>query len=361
MVLNTFFELLQFSIGTRPAPESLPASREEWEELFAVTGSHNLLSVTFPAIDKLHDSVEIPLGVYSRWAMVAEKVQAKNKAHLACCRQLYERFAANGYRTCILKGQGVSAYYPHPELRQNGDIDIWVEGDRKKLVDFLRRRFKVDHIVYHHCEARIIKGINVEVHFTPSWMNEPFANRRLQRYFGEVAQRQFENFDDGLGFCVPTLRFQAVHLLIHIYRHVLDEGVGLRQLLDYCYVLEKLQAPDREAVVSDLKRLHLDRFGAGLMAVLKTVFAIDDAMLLFEPDMRQGEFLVEEIMVSGNFGRYDERNRHKVDESRFAHARRKMSRASRYLKYYPSEVLGIPVFMIKHYFWRLFNGYLKKN
>ena len=94
------------------------------------------------------------------------------------------------------------------------------------------------------------------------------------------------------------------------------------------------------------------------MYVLKKVFDLPDGWMLFAPDTRQGEFLLEEIMISGNFGRYDERNAHPAGETRVMHAKRKITRSLRYLSYYPGEVLGMPVFLVYHYVWRLFNGYL---
>lgn len=359
--MNAFFELLQYSLGTRTDIPSLPSDRDGWEELFKAMGQHNLLGVTFPVIDDLHDEVEIPLGVYSRWAMMAEKIQQKNVRHKEACKFLYGKFLSNGFRSCILKGQAAAALYPRPELRQCGDVDIWLEGDRKKVVNFLRERFPVKKIVYHHCDVQILKGISVEVHFTPSWMNAPLRNRRLQKYFRETSSGQFSNLDEALGFNIPTLRFDAVYMLIHIYRHVLDEGIGLRQLLDYYYVLKAIPSSGKKAVLDDLKDLGLTRFAAGVMYVLREVFAIGDPYLLMEPDMSMGKFLLDEILVSGNFGRFDPRNAHEKGESIARHSKRKITRALRYLRFFPGEVLFMPFFMLWQYLWRRRNNYLYKG
>lgn len=356
---NRLFDFLQLALGLKKERECLPQSRDEWDMLFNVAAQHNLVAVTFPLIDELHDEELVPLGIYSRWAMMAEKVQEKNANMNKVCVKLFNLFKDNGMRSCVLKGQGAAALYPHPELRQCGDIDIWVDADRNTTLDFLRSHGGTGKVFYHHCEPHMVKGISTEVHFLPSWMNAPIANRRLQKYFRRVAPAQFENYNPDLGFCVPTLQFQAVHMLIHIYRHVLDEGVGLRQLMDYYYVLKALTPEDRVKVLRDLDELKMKIFAAGIMYVLKMVFGIEDRLLLCEPDSRQGAFLLDEIMISGNFGRYDIRNKHEKNERRVMHAKRKITRSLRYLKYYPTEVIGIPYFMIKHYFWRLFKGYLQ--
>lgn len=356
--MNSFFELIQVAIGVRDHLTQIPHDRPEWDELFRVCGKHNLVAFTFPVIDALHDEVEVPLGVYSRWAMMAEKVKQKNRRLNEGCKSLSESFAKSGFRSCILKGQGVASLYPDPSLRHCGDIDIWLEGKRDRIVDLCRERFKVKTIVYHHVDLYSVNGINVEVHSTPSWMNSPFANHRLQRYFSSCADAQFSNYDDNLGFCLPTNVFNAVYLLIHIYRHVLDEGIGLRQLLDYYYTLKALTPVEREAAIADIKHLGLNKFASGVMSLLAKVFSAPSELLLFPPDDKQGAFLLEEIMKSGNFGHFDERNAHPEDETRLMHAKRKMSRSMRYLVYYPEEVLSIPFFMVWHQAWRKIKGYI---
>ena len=359
--MNSFFELLQAASGNRDTLSVIPDSREEWEDLFMLAGRHNLLAYTFPVIDRLHDEVDVPLGVYSRWAMMAEKIASRNAFHKEACANLYKGFIDSGFRSCILKGQAAAVLYPDPALRQGGDIDIWVEGDRHAVVDFLRSRFELHKIVYHHCDVKMIKGVGVEVHFTPSWMNAPCANRRLQRWFLEQGDTQFANFDESLGFCVPTLEFDAVYMLIHIFRHVLEEGIGLRQLLDYYYVLVHLDDTGRQAALKHLHHLRMDGFAAAVMYVLKGVFRLDEKFFLCPPDEREGAFLLEEIMISGNFGKYDSRNAHEKGEGLLGHGKRKFSRGLRYLMHYPSEVLCMPLFMSWQYFWRRKNGFLYKG
>ena len=359
--MNTFFELIQVAIGSRDRLSAPPESRDEWEDLFKTTGEHNLLGITFPVVDQLHDEVDVPLGVYSRWAMVAEKTIRKNNAHREACKALYQTFLEAGFRSCILKGQAAGALYPRPELRQSGDVDIWIEGERGKVVDYLRERYPLKKIVYHHCDASIIKGISTEVHFTPTWMNSPRRNKLLQEYFKNSGEEQFGHFDGALGFCVPTLRFDAVYMLIHISRHFLEEGIGLRQLLDYYYVLGALTEQDRTCVCKDLKDLGFMEFAAGVMYIMKEVFLSPDDILLTEPDSSMGSFLLEEVLISGNFGRYDPRNAHEKGEGKLKHTRRKVTRAMRFLKYFPGEVIWMPGFMLWQYLWRRKNNYLYKG
>lgn len=359
--MNLFFELLQMAVGRRESLSRFPSDRDEWETLLDSAVKHNLLGVTFPAMDELHDTGKVPLSVYSRWALAAEKTAEKNASLLEECRKLSALFASAGFRSCVLKGQGVASLYPDPSLRQSGDIDIWVEGSREAVLSYLRTVCPVGKVVYHHCDARLVEGTEVEVHFTPSWMNSPSRNKRLQHYFASVAGEQFSNISEELGFAVPTLRFNAVYLLIHIYRHVLEEGIGLRQLLDYYYLLTHLDAASREDAAADLRKLGLEGFAAAVCFVLQEVFAAPSSILPFSPDSRKGGFLLEEILVSGNFGRYDGRNAHSSGEGPLAHTFRKVKRGLRFFAMAPSEVLCMPVYMLWQYCWRKKKNYLYKG
>lgn len=359
--MDAFIELIQTALGVRDSVSVLPQTREEWEALYSKAAKHNMLGLTFPVIDEIHDTVDIPLGVYSRWAMVTEKIQKKNAALVKACRQLSDMFLENGFRVCIMKGQAVAALYPRPELRHCGDIDLWVGGGREKVMDFLRPRFPMRKVLYIHADVQMLKGIGTEVHFTPSWLNSPIGDRRLQKYFKSREEEQFGHFDRNLGFCTLTLEFDLVYMLQHIYRHVLEAGIGLRQLLDYYYVLKSASEEDMTRARQDLNHLRMMNFAAGVMYVLQEVFLLDKQHMIADPDPVLGAFLLDEIMRSGNFGRYDSRNADPKTASQATHIKSKVTRALRFLKYFPSEVLWMPWFMTWQYFWRRRRGYLYKG
>lgn len=355
---RTFLELLQVAVGNRTTLSCFPATEGEWVALVKEAERQGLLGVFFSAIQTLLPEADIPMVVYFSLEKAARKIRDRNREQLEAIRSLAAFFRERGYRTCLLKGQAAGAYYPDPLLRQSGDIDIWVEGERKAVISMLARQYSFRKILYIHADVRMMQNICVEVHFTPSWMNAWRSNRRLQRWFAAVAGEQFSHEDDKLGCPVPTTHFNGVYMVDHIYRHLLEEGVGLRQILDYYYVLRQLDDTGRERVRQDLKQLRLLRFAGSLMYVLQEVFLLDSTYLLCPPDPKGGAFLLESALISGNFGRADARNAHSKDESLPAHVRRKLRRSLRLLRRYPSEVLGMPFFMLWQYLWRRRNGYL---
>ena len=195
----------------------------------------------------------------------------------------------------------------------------------------------------------------VEVHFVPTWFYNPFVNRRLQRWLEGQLNAQFGNKSE-LNFCVPTTAFNLVYVLIHIYRHLFDEGVGLRQLLDYYYILIHSTEEVRTETMMVLTSLRMKRFIGAVMYVMKDVFGMDDTYLLCQPLKKDGGFLLNEIMQAGNFGHYDERNKH--HQGRLANGWQNVKRNMRFVLHYPQEVCWMPAWKIWHWCWRKKMGYL---
>ena len=188
-------------------------------------------------------------------------------------------------------------------------------------------------------------------------MNEYFTNQKLQKYCKQNSDSVFKNrikLSNDFEVGVPTLSFNRIFILLHIYRHLFAEGVGLRQLLDYYMVLAAGFSPkEKEETVATLKELRLYSFSRAVMYVLQDVFAMPDKYLITPPDKKQGEFLINEIMLAGNFGAFDNRMNSKLYSRnpliRFIF---KSKRSLRFLKYHPIEIICSPFFRIWHFFWR---------
>lgn len=363
METNSFLELLQIAAGVRDNLVYVPVSLDEWTRIIREFEAHALLGVSFPALEKVSGQVEVPVIVYVSWERAAKAIQNRNVVHRKAVGEVYRTFVDNGFSCCVLKGQATAALYPRSDLRQNGDIDIWVGGGREKVMEYLRRNYKIHKVRYIHADVKMSEKIRVEVHFTPSWMFSPLANRRLQRWFTTHASEQFSHFDESLQASVPTLRFNGVYMMLHIYRHLLEEGVGLRQLMDYYFLLRHLDEVDRKVVVQDLRHLGLLRFAGAVMQVLAEVFLLEEKNMLCPPSPRKGRLLLEEIFISGNFGRSDPvfANKQSKKEGILAHGWRKIKRNLRFLILSPSEVLWMPFFVTWQYFWRRKHGYLFKG
>lgn len=189
-----------------------------------------------------------------KWFGYKNIIQKRNHVINQRIKELTENFNSHGFNTCLLKGQGNALYYSDPSLRSSGDIDLWVEGDRDNIIKFIRSQgVNVHDIHLVHADAEFFDDVHVEIHFQPSWMYNSFTERELVKFFKEQAKEQFQLFDENVGYSHPTIYFNIVFNLIHINRHIFDEGIGLRQLVDYYYILKASDITVRKKAMMQLK------------------------------------------------------------------------------------------------------------
>ena len=186
----------------------------------------------------------------------------------------------------------------------------------------------------------------------------PFTNRKVQRWIREGKDVLMSHFDEKMTFGYPTIAFNLVFSLIHIYRHVFFEGIGLRQLTDYYYILSHSSLEETNMAMATLQDFGLSKFTATPMFIMRRGFAIDKSLLLCQPNESEGLFLLEEIMRGGNFGKYDDRNQYVPDTHRWKRGLNNAKRNIPFFKNYPSEVLWMPLWKTWHWGWRKWKGYL---
>ena len=235
-----FFDFLRFCIGSA---KEIPGSLKEadWKELYAIAKKQCLVGVLFDGIKKLPaEYVGIEKELLLQWMAESQMLEKANVRLNDAAIQVSEWFLKKGFRTCILKGQGNALMYPNPYSRTPGDIDIWVEGGDKRVISFVRSISPHEKACYHHIEFPSYKGVEVEVHYRPSFLLCFWHNRKLQKYYERVKEEQFSHrvmLGEQGEVAIPTAEFNIIFQLTHIFSHLMNEGIGLRQLLDYYYVL----------------------------------------------------------------------------------------------------------------------------
>ena len=238
--LQIFFDFLRFCIGS---DSEIPSSLKEadWKELYAIAKKQCLVGVLFDGIKKLPtEHVGMKKELLLHWMAECQMLEKANVRLNDAAIQVSEWFRKKGFRTCILKGQGNALMYPNPNSRTPGDIDIWVEGEDKRVISFVRSISPHEKACYHHIEFPSYKGVEVEVHYRPSFLLCFWHNRKLQKYYERVKEEQFSHrvmLGEQGEIAIPTAEFNLIFQLTHIFSHLMNEGIGLRQLLDYYYVL----------------------------------------------------------------------------------------------------------------------------
>ena len=349
-----FFELLQIAIGNRKEL-TRQLTDDEWASVYGICEKQALLGIAFAGVEKLPKEQYPPFDVLAEWVHDAQVAKDRNKLLNRKCKEVCEIFDRDGFYSCILKGQSNLANYPENIrfYRTAGDIDVlcWPKVIRKgfsSVIEYVhslnekvsggRQRVRFHHVDWEYA------NISVEVHFRASYLNCPWHNRRFQNW---VADTIIPEKGDS-GFPVPSVSFNVIYQLIHIYRHLFSEGIGLRQLLDYYFVLRKVRddrLEDRDEkfeIMRVVESFGMKRFTSAIMYVLQTVFAMPNQFLICPPNEKYGKFLLNEIMQSGNFGHYDKRNEKFRQSSKIVRFFYLTKRNWRFFMQYPTEVIFDP-------------------
>ena len=366
---SLFIELIRVSLGLEDGLSKSPTV-EEWEGLYEMAKKHSVMGVCSNGVRRLYKEkvcVEnLTQKVFLKWIGHATKIHATNEIVNKQCVKLQKYFQKNGFECSILKGQGIATLYRTETedlslLRQSGDIDIWVQGGRKTVVEFLNKTFGKIKYDIKHGHVDFFSDTEVEVHWLLEVLTNPILNHKLQKYWDSREEEIYGDevtLPNDVGVIkVPTLSLNYFYILLHTYVHQFEGGVGLRQVMDYYFVLKngKGKISNMDIIMEAVDRFGMTKFTGALMWVLQEIFYVKEENLLCQPNEGEGRFLLNEIMHAGNFGIYDDRVHSNGQNRLIRFVSKYIQRSKFWVMHYPKEVFWRPIWYIYHFFWKKFN------
>lgn len=345
--------LIQYTLHPEMTVQMSP-SEQDWYAIYEEAKRQALLGIIFYGVQQLrrtHPECSIPDNLRLQCLSQVIQIQMRNESLDVHCRQLQKELSESGIRSSILKGQAMAQLYGDAlsSLRQPGDIDILVDCGRERAIEYARSLGDSNpQWDYKHLHLKRFKGIEVEMHYIPEILMNLHKNKRLQKWF--EAHKE-EMFAESNGLVTPTIRFNLFYILLHIYRHFLYEGVGLRQLLDYYFVLKAAQGKFNEETILTLEKFGMLRFAKGIMWIMKSVFLLETEFLLCVPNEKEGRYILEQVMCSGNFGHHDKRLSG-APSGKIGSVYRIVKHNLHLLSHYPTDVLWAPVWIMWHWGWK---------
>jgi len=370
---NDFLMFLSYCLS--PDSQALPecAARISWADLLQFAKKQSVVGVYWQGVKRM-SSLETNRPSEDDvmdWMVEVGKIAKRNRKVNAVAVKVTKGFRQQGFNACVLKGQGNALLYPDPSSRTPGDIDVYVhplqQGDRwrndeaaiRKIITFCKGLDKSARAVYHHIDIPAVDKLPVEVHYRATWLNSPVNNHRLQNLLFTLLSHENGTkrvaLPEGAGeITIPGYSFNVVFQLSHILNHLLHEGVGLRQLVDYYYLLRShaCSKEDQAWLDTSLKRCGLHQISAAVSWMLVNVLGLPENNLITTPNERHGQQLMREMMAGGNFGKYDERLLSGTSRSKLGANIQRLVRDARMVVYYPSECLWEPWFRMWHWMWR---------
>lgn len=370
-----FFELIQISIGNLQSMTHIPTG-DEWHWLYDMSWKQTLIGVCFQGVDYLcqnqpEQTVNLPNSVKFHWIASAMNIRQRNIRLNKCCMELQTALSDAGFANCILKGQGAASLYlplsvdepkdgiPLSLLRHPGDIDIWVADGMSRAYRYCIDRFHYVDFDYVNAHIPFYSDVEVELHWRA--MAEPnlFLNRKLQKWLSSEQVRRMmlsgkAELASGEKLIVPAWEFNAFYMMFHCYHHMFESGLGMRQMMDYYFLLlsvPKSSESVKENVVSLFHKFDMMRFASAVMWIMKYVFGLNERYLLCPADEKEGRFILNEVMSGGNFGHHDRRIR-RVGHGKLQFLLTNLQHNWGLAKHYPKEFFWNPIWLAYHWVWK---------
>ena len=361
--ITAFFAFLKYCLGYKGDMSRVMAGMD-WQELYSFASKQALLGLCFEGIERLGEEYpeelkRNPIGreLLMTWMGKAQQIRRQNMKVNSVAGKLFSMLREDGMRCCVLKGQGNALMYSNPYSRTPGDIDVWIDASRERIMEYAQKKFELgDDIRLQHLETSL-DGVPVELHFFPCSMNNPIYHARLQKWFRRNADLQCSHIvglpDEAGDIAIPTTAFNVIYQLTHLYHHFFDEGIGMRQIIDYYYVVNNDELlVIRDTLQKELKHLGLWKFAGAVMYVLRETLGLPEERMIAPMDEKRGSLLLSEIMVGGNFGTHFTKYGRFTQQGMAKKYFLKIWRNMHFVRYYPAEALSEPIFRTWHFFWR---------
>ena len=346
---NQFLPFIVYCLKEKPT--QIPdVTGMDWRGLYAFSQQQAIVGIVLSGIDRISKSkkVDIPQDLLFEWIGQANMIETQNKLVNQRVKELTDNLKKQNKKNCVLKGQGNARMYPNPAMRTPGDIDVWIKGTKKEVVEFVHQRFPDMNVQYHHMNYPVFDDVDVEVHYYPSFCYNKWNNHRLLQFFQESGQEQFSNINSE-GYAVPTVVFNLVFQLSHMMRHFFTQGIGLRHAIDYYYLLQqKISDEEKKTVVHVLKRCGMYKFFCAVLWIEVEVLGLNRNTNIAPCNRKAGALVLNEMLKGGNFGHHYKHN-HKNLIVAYAN---QMIYNMQHILEFPSEPLSRPFALVLDYIYK---------
>ena len=290
-------ELLKATLQRSISEKELNREEADIQQVISVARQHAVLSLLYDTVQ------ELPVFAEGRDRVEREtrQIVLQNYRLLFLSKYLIGLLERHGIQALLLKGVSTAQYYPVPELRKSGDVDLLVAGDvdKNQLFSILKEagfREKEEQHANHHMEYISPDGVLVEIHTT---LTEDFAQKEINRALEELNEGCFRNIqkDVIMGVELPNLSkpYHACELLLHMLHHFLRTGFGLKLLCDWVVLWQQEWSGEEKSCFQELARKsNIHRFAEIITATCVEYLGMDKKE--FPWDYVTEEIPVEEFM-----------------------------------------------------------------
>lgn len=243
---------------------------------------------------------------YEKWKYVMACTHFANVVTAYSEQQLGQLMGSRPY--LILKGMSAASYYPKPHERCFGDIDFLIDTSQRDEIERLLEnsgyeRLKEENI----CHVSFKKdNAHLEMHFQISGIPYGKPGEIVKEFFAKVMDSRKTAEFDGWNFPAPEDMYHGMIILLHMQKHMLSEGVGIRHICDWACYVKKTEKDDFWKELLDLfEKVGLLTYAKVITRLSAKYFHIHCPNWAKDADEQLCDDLMQDILIGGNFGRKD--------------------------------------------------------
>lgn len=302
---KTLLILLQKSLWGEAAAVPFAVS---WEEIDNLAAEQGVVSLVYDGAVKA--GAAVPQELLRKWKDKMFRGAVKNELLLHAQKQLTDWLAEAGIPVVILKGSSVARYYPQPELRVLGDIDLLVrEEDLERAAELLQQHGYAVHESDHDFHVGLsCRGVYVELHYGVTGFPDSPGGCEAREYAARFLDEIHYGVVADYTFPVLSEANQALSLLLHMIRHMFSTGLGLRQVCDWAvYVANADSERFAAEVIPMFRRCGLLRYARVATRACVRYLGLPEEGLSWCADVDDADCRVfmEEVFRLGNMGEAD--------------------------------------------------------
>lgn len=350
-ISRILFDSIQVALWGKEADIALyqGLTVEDWNELYDAACKQTVEALVFDALETIDpDELSIPKPLIRKWCIRIQQIEERNGFMNGIMAEQLACFAKENIIPVLQKGQGIAQYYPNPLHRNCGDIDWYFDSRDSFDKVYNLVKDQVSELSFSSLDGFFRwKGLETELHLRLVESRNPL-NWKFIKSLEQKYQNQFQMFQVGAEIAktpAPILNLLLVN--IHILKHQITYGIGMRQFCDAAVLYDKLDGLyDKMELYRAYKKLGVVAWSHVFHHFLVTYMGLDESKLPYA--IKKGtdsKWMAEDLIRGANFGFHDESHPdHLVKGRRINRASRLSSTFVKYVKIAPSETLVFPVF-----------------
>lgn len=350
---DIFFQLLRIGLwGEGKLILTSNLTLEDWTTIRKYANNHTVEGIIYDSFIFLEEHQLPPQSLRLKWAVRMDQIERHNEKMNQIIAEQFTLFSDQGIRPILQKGQGVASYYRNPRHRISGDIDWCFEGDGyAKARHFLKKNHPSFQDTAGFSLDYTWKGIHIEHHKQTFDFRNPLKKNYLKNLLLDYQSQQKSILINDVPIPLLAPELQLLQVNIHILKHLITYGIGLRQFCDSARLYYSMSSQlDNNSLAQIYKTTGILKWIHLLHKLLVDYLGYPKEMLPFPyPEHIDITWMVDEVWYSGNFGFNDERYEDIKKTTLFARPdspKRLWQNFKRYVKYAPQEAIAFPVIQI---------------